>query len=250
MARVDQILATFSMTAGTGAYTGAFTARTGFLAPVAVGNGITSKFTVAACVSATDLTRTGDWEEFEGVYSTTGSGSITRARLIASSTGSAINWANPTTCYIEGPMCAEDLPATIAADSGVVVMTADQSVTGTDTYQDISAGFNFTAAATGRYAVTVQAIGFVNSSGVGYIITNMVVNGSMVTDSELQLVANTGGTNGISSATRTYLIDVAAGHVVKAQVKRKLASGGFTTSALKAGPTGYGVSSFTWERRY
>ncbi len=124
MTRVDQVLATFSMTAGTGSYGGAFTAFTGFLAPAVIGNGATGKFTVAAVTSTTDLTRTGTWEEFEGVYSTTGSGSITRVRLIASSTGSFINWTNPTTCSIEGAAYSEDL-------SVPVIHLRDEKTSGT-----------------------------------------------------------------------------------------------------------------------
>lgn len=119
MTRVDQILATFSMTSGLGAYTGSFTAVTGFRSPSTIGDGETGKFTVAAVSSVSNLARTGDWEEFEGVYSTAGSGSVTRTRLIASSTGSFINWPNPTVCTIDGSVYAEDLTISTATQTNL-----------------------------------------------------------------------------------------------------------------------------------
>lgn len=121
MARADQILATFTMTAGLGAYAGAFTAYKGtaYRAPAYLGNGVQGRFTVRECTSSSDLTpvTNGAWEEFFGTVSTSGSGSISRDALIDSSTGSFINWANPTTCYVEGGIYAIDL-AGAAPDFG------------------------------------------------------------------------------------------------------------------------------------
>lgn len=111
--RPDQVLATFSMTGGTGAYTGPFTAVTGWQSPAVAGDGATVKVVAFAVTSTTNLTRTGQWEEYEGVYSSSGSGSITRVRFINSSTGSPINWTNPTTCgLLIGPL-GEDIGPTV-----------------------------------------------------------------------------------------------------------------------------------------
>ena len=163
-----------STTTGTGTLTLAG-ARTGFQSFAGVGNGKSCTVGIVAVDGAG--VPTGQWEICESVYATSGT-TLTRGRLISSSTGSRISFSAGTKhvflCYPSAK-----IPPRVVYASSVCVCDATAGDTGTDATAALQAVIDDAAAATPVHLI-IDANVLVSGLNLGSYTTFEVLPGCRV----------------------------------------------------------------------